>query len=572
MSIRTHLATSRQPTLVEEQDKRACSECGGLECLCRPRFFAGQLLTDEDLNRLDRYITAKHRLHNRYLHGWGVVCGLEVLCHPCQGYVTVTAGYALNPCGEDIIVCQDDTVNICDLLQKCRPPDNSLECQPLRPYGATDDCQDLEQEWILAICYEERASRGLMALRREVSGGSCGRCQCGGDRNCRCGCHATANGTHKSANPAPAQCEPTVTCESYRFELRRMPQPPPPTIDHGSLVRRALYTVRDLGDTLPAAPAAEAANGEWYRWGVTMKESYREVMARYWGQNCQALQNLAAIVIPSPQDQIARPAYQAAVATEAQRLTAVMASTLQQSFCAALLPACPPPVADNCVPLASIRLHRGQCRILQVCNTGFRQTAITTAAVQNWLSPLLSRIDFKQQLEQFCCRPIRTETVPISGFRPAAGISIRPMIRAAMWDEASEAKVVDHSRDLMALLAQGWERQAKPLNVYTLLLDALGAVDPEGQRLLSPVERRNPVETVLLNQLILPLIRDFLPGAGLEPGRPPLQPEPAPAPPGATDDIRAEVARLREIIQKQQEQIEALQRGQSGRRARRGGG
>ena len=48
-----------------------CPVCGGLECLCRPRFYAGQLLNEQDLNRLDRYIVAKNRLHNRYLHGWG---------------------------------------------------------------------------------------------------------------------------------------------------------------------------------------------------------------------------------------------------------------------------------------------------------------------------------------------------------------------------------------------------------------------------------------------------------------------------------------------------------------------
>src|SRR6266496_6842089 len=61
-----------------------CPACGGLECLCRPRFFAGQLLSEEDLNRLDHYIVEKNKLHNRYLHGWGVVCGLDVVCNPCD--------------------------------------------------------------------------------------------------------------------------------------------------------------------------------------------------------------------------------------------------------------------------------------------------------------------------------------------------------------------------------------------------------------------------------------------------------------------------------------------------------
>src|SRR5512147_1637223 len=107
------------------QTAAANCECGptcccGLECLCRPRFFAGQLLTDEDLNRLDHYIVAKNRLHNRYLHGWGVVCGLEVVCSPCSDTVTVRPGYAIGPCGEDIVVCNDQPVDVCLLIANCR--------------------------------------------------------------------------------------------------------------------------------------------------------------------------------------------------------------------------------------------------------------------------------------------------------------------------------------------------------------------------------------------------------------------------------------------------------------------
>src|SRR5689334_1481208 len=79
-----------------------CPACGGLKCLCRPRFFPGQLLTDEDLNRLEHYIVEKNRLHNRYLVGWGVACGLEVVCDACDSdRVIVRTGYALSPCGDD---------------------------------------------------------------------------------------------------------------------------------------------------------------------------------------------------------------------------------------------------------------------------------------------------------------------------------------------------------------------------------------------------------------------------------------------------------------------------------------
>src|SRR5215470_1506790 len=94
-SIYSNLTATSGQALRTTDPCTPCPECGGLECLCRPRFFAGQLLTEADLNRLDHYIVAKNRLHNRYLHGWGVACGMEVVCHPCGNLVTVKTGYAL---------------------------------------------------------------------------------------------------------------------------------------------------------------------------------------------------------------------------------------------------------------------------------------------------------------------------------------------------------------------------------------------------------------------------------------------------------------------------------------------
>jgi hypothetical protein len=163
-----------------------CPSCGGLECLCRPRFFAGQLLSEEDLNRLDHYIVAKNRLHNRYLFGTGVACGLEVICGKCDpaggGTVVVKSGYALSPCGNDIVVCHDEPVNVCDLINRCRAPlDDCLRPGAMVP----DDDQGGDDDWILAICYQEKPSRGITALRGSSCscGGNCGSgggCGCGG--------------------------------------------------------------------------------------------------------------------------------------------------------------------------------------------------------------------------------------------------------------------------------------------------------------------------------------------------------------------------------------------------------
>jgi hypothetical protein len=46
--------------------------------LSRNHYFTGKLLTAEDFNDEQNYILERHRRHNRKLHGYGVVCGLQV--------------------------------------------------------------------------------------------------------------------------------------------------------------------------------------------------------------------------------------------------------------------------------------------------------------------------------------------------------------------------------------------------------------------------------------------------------------------------------------------------------------
>src|SRR5690606_12670995 len=87
-----------------------CTAPTSLDGFSRPNFFAGQLLTDEDLRDTMTYMVQKNRLHNRHFFGEGVVCGLQVLPHPCRDSrhkVIVKPGHALNGCGDDILVARD---------------------------------------------------------------------------------------------------------------------------------------------------------------------------------------------------------------------------------------------------------------------------------------------------------------------------------------------------------------------------------------------------------------------------------------------------------------------------------
>jgi hypothetical protein len=75
--------------------------------LQRVHYFSRQLLTAADLIADRTYFLEKLRRHNRFLHGWGVVCGLQVIAAPIETApwrVRVSPGYALGPYGDEIFV------------------------------------------------------------------------------------------------------------------------------------------------------------------------------------------------------------------------------------------------------------------------------------------------------------------------------------------------------------------------------------------------------------------------------------------------------------------------------------
>ncbi len=82
------------------------ADCG----VQRVNYFAGQLLNAKDFADEQDYFRARLRRGNRLLHGSGVVSGLGVSVAPGGGApsqsVLVEPGFALDPRGEEIEVCQ----------------------------------------------------------------------------------------------------------------------------------------------------------------------------------------------------------------------------------------------------------------------------------------------------------------------------------------------------------------------------------------------------------------------------------------------------------------------------------
>jgi len=387
-----------------------CPDCGGLECLCRPRFFAGQLLTEQDLNRLEQYIIAKNRLHNRYLVGHGVVCGLEVRCSPCANTVSVSSGYAIDPCGSDIIVCSPDIVDICKLIKACTPNDQ-VDCGP---YKDTTICRDMEQEWILAIRYQETPSRGVTPLTgaAQCSCGSSGWCSCGGSTTKACGCGSMLPAgsccgqtmssvapvsTNRPRRGAPSTCEPTVTCESYRYEVFLAPNQTAAPLFGGEMVDRLTCCVETLFAGLPTLTANTPAG--WSNYCCNLRQALIRYLIAHGGTHCEAIAKLRAVTCPGPNDPNFASDLGAALIAE----FLILFDLIVGCFCSAALPPCLPP-GDPRVPLACVRVRASDCTILSVCDwTPLRKNVVTTKTLGYWFGWLPFVPMLRTFMQQACC-------------------------------------------------------------------------------------------------------------------------------------------------------------------------
>src|SRR5690606_33695319 len=135
----------------------------------------------------------------------------------------------------------------------------------------------------LALRYEEQPSRGIVPLIAQCAPkqASCGcgmtPCRCGGAAQCSCGrgtqctCGTTKGVSVTPPRAASPQCEPTQTCEGYRYEVYRLPEDadrPRPTPDdrttnlleqvfcglEGPMFERICCCVGPLLDVIPANP------------------------------------------------------------------------------------------------------------------------------------------------------------------------------------------------------------------------------------------------------------------------------------------------------------------------------
>lgn len=149
------------------EPKPCCGSCGS-NAAERNRYYTGKYMTARDFRDEQEYFLSRHRLHTRLLHGWGIVCGLEVNHHPdwqhrfdtdcAKRAVVINPGIALDCCGREIVV-----------------PKKLYFELPLPRYPASaqtainpDDREEIQEgKFLLGICYEETEIERVPALYAE---------------------------------------------------------------------------------------------------------------------------------------------------------------------------------------------------------------------------------------------------------------------------------------------------------------------------------------------------------------------------------------------------------------------
>jgi hypothetical protein len=433
----------------------SCPACRVLECLDRPRYFAGQLLTEAELNSEQAYVMAKNRLHNRYLHGWGVVCGLQVACHDeCEGWVTVKQGYGIDPCGNDIIVCEDHDFNVIKAIRDCRKARRRTDCDPLQP--VTDEtCQDVPQYWCITLTYDEKEARPITALRREKR------------RSCSSHCHnsqeekktskRTSTGIRSGLGQTIAACEPTRICESYKIGVVESPVGPRRSCNAQKdilsdtlfdRISKCLIQVfnnlnrkisnRNLGilfnfaftgnelvtwfnNTLPVGMSRIDGVNFLYNHCCHLRQVVENIFTNNpLNVRCAYLASLSYIqCLRTPEeelsDEVLGPFLERTRETMAH-LFGMLIQYMLDCVCQALLPVCPPDPKEDRLVLACLTIRND--RIMRICNFSCRRHAGAFPSLSYWLSlvPIIPLI--RWAVQWICCIPdlVRVESPLVNDF------------------------------------------------------------------------------------------------------------------------------------------------------------
>jgi hypothetical protein len=332
------------------------------------------MLTAEILEEAQTYVIEKNRLHNRYLVGTGVVCGLAVRCDPCDGVVTVEPGYAIDCCGNDIVVCETERFDVLRYLKDCFR-DEEPGCDGKLRTPPPSSCDDQPRDYCLVISYNEIHTRPMTAMVRQN------------------GCSSTS-------------CEPSQTNEVFRLDLveedEREQQKSKD--DFWSKARECfveyLSTSKKFFADFQQAVGVQNAEQRHQALKTSFCRLKDEVLRLYRKgarTRCSLLDALREIEDSFPLTTQA-PQYGVHVYNAMFRLYAWLMQLMLDCICDALLVPCRPCGDEEGVRLACITVRNG--KIEKICNLARRQL-LTAPNLRYWMQPVFSGIH--RLVEHICC-------------------------------------------------------------------------------------------------------------------------------------------------------------------------
>jgi hypothetical protein len=173
-----------------------------LDPLKRVNYTFGLVLGVEEFVQSDTYFLAKHHVENRLLHGYGTVCGLDVVAQTSPILeIQVTPGWAINPRGQEIqvpqLMCvelnnwlsanlaalQDAllttapplTLNLCVVLcsRECKTDTVPIPGEPCMTQSSSMAPSRIADSFDMMLCLDYSASPPISSPPSTSSGGLC---------------------------------------------------------------------------------------------------------------------------------------------------------------------------------------------------------------------------------------------------------------------------------------------------------------------------------------------------------------------------------------------------------------
>lgn len=318
--------------------------CCELVCFERPNYFCGHLLTDADLMREQWYFREKNKLYHRTLHGSGIVCGLRLTRDPnCPGGVLIDEGYAIDDCGNDLVVCEPLPFDVVGRLREKGYLVEEAPADPCKPKEEKPECK-VKQCFYITICYQEEPAEFTTPF---IAG-------------CRAG---------------PSECEPTRIRESVRFDiLAELPGEANWLDDLKSRVEACFkvfsegafaQALKDKSEFLAKVIQGEATQDD-YRSCCEIFYHLRGLFLLYLKKhpdkyNCNLEEEILKIHCPETGEYYGKGWCDAIC-----QLLKLIWQYVVSCALGEMVPRCPEPTQASCIVLGTVEVENG--RVVRVCN------------------------------------------------------------------------------------------------------------------------------------------------------------------------------------------------------------